>query len=173
MNVVVAVHAGEHFGLNPTGRGLVVAAFGVAGLLTGAYTGRTADRFGQRRAGMVFLAVFALAVAATAYSPTVAVLAAFVGLAGAASTGGRVITTSLAMLSTPENRGGATSFMLSWQFLGSALGPIVLLPLYIQDPQQALVTAAAGGVFAMAALVVSAAIAHPYRFTRPTGPAAP
>jgi ACDE family multidrug resistance protein len=145
--LLVALLAGDRFGLGSDARGLVVAAFGVAGLLGGSALGRLADRFGIRPFGVAALLVLAVAIALSGTAGTVAMLVAMVALSGAASTGGRLMVNTLAVTSTPGNRGGATSITLSWQFLGSALSPLILLPIY---------TAAAGTGFlttAAAALV--------------------
>jgi nitrate/nitrite transporter NarK len=65
LTVLAAVPAHDRFGLGPERRGLVVAAFGVAGLATGARLGRVADRIGLHRfgvtVGLAFAAVIAVA----------------------------------------------------------------------------------------------------------------
>jgi ACDE family multidrug resistance protein len=102
--------------------------------------------------------------AAVAVSGVVAwlwLLIAAVAGCGATSTAGRVGVNTLAIRSTPSNRGGATSMTLAWQFLGSALAPLVLLPVYHLDPRWAF---AATAVTALPAAAL---------FTLPSTPSEP
>ncbi|MFZ0159137.1 MAG: hypothetical protein WAL50_08930, partial [Kineosporiaceae bacterium] len=48
---------------------------------------------------------------------------------------------------------GATSTALAWQFLGSALAPLICLPLYHRSAELGFVTAAAGTTAAVALLL--------------------
>ncbi len=101
--------------------------------------------------------------AATAHSPNVALLVAAVAAGGMASTAGRLASTTLAVTSTPSNRAGATSMTLAWQFLGSALAPVTLLPLYDSSAATAFAAAALGAVGA--AVLLSVAIGLRGRLT--------
>jgi MFS family permease len=130
LTLLVALLAGDRFGLGPQARGLVVAGFGIAGLLTGARFGGLVDVVGLRPFAIASAVLLAGATAAAGLSPVVAVLVATTALGGIASTAGRVATNTLAVNSTPANRGGATSMTLAWQFIGSALAPLLLLPVY-------------------------------------------
>lgn len=131
--VVSALLAAHRFGLSPGAGGLVVASFGATGLLAGSRLGRLADAIGMRRTGVGALVTLAAAVALAGGTPWVAGLVACLALAGAGATGARVLTSSLAVASTPANRSGATALMLSAQFLGSAAVPLAL-PLYEVGP---------------------------------------
>ena len=84
-------------------------------------------------------------------APWLVLLLLLVGTIGAAGTATRVLTNTLALRSTPENTGGATSVSMAVQFLGGAVVP-VLVPLYLVSP--VLATGAAGAV-----AVVGAALA--------------
>lgn len=133
VGVVAALLAGDRFGLSPAAGGLVVAAFGAAGLLVGGRLGHVADVVGMRVTGVATLALAAVGVAALPVAPGVALLVACVAACGVGATGTRVLTASLAVASTPANRSGATALMLSAQFLGSAALPVAM-PLYAADP---------------------------------------
>lgn len=133
VGVVAALLAGDRFGLSPAAGGLVVAAFGVAGLLVGGRLGHVADVVGMRVTGVATLVLAAVGVAALPVAPGVALLVACVAACGVGATGTRVLTASLAVASTPANRSGATAIMLSAQFLGSAAVPVAM-PLYAADP---------------------------------------
>lgn len=154
--VLAALVAADRFGLSASARGLVVASFGLAGLFTGRFLGRLAERFGVVRVGAVALVVGGTAVAAVGVAPWVAALVALVAAAGVAGTAGRVLTNSLAVASTPGNIGGATSITMATQFVGTALVP-ALLPLYAGAPVLACVVA--GAVSALGAVVATRRVA--------------
>lgn len=150
VGILVALVAHDRFGLDAAQRGLVVAGFGVAGLLTGTASGRLADRFGLRAVGTGALTLLGLGVAAAAVAPWLWVLVLLTGLAGIGNTGARVAAQSLAVRSTPANPAGATSFALSMQFLGGAVLPVAV-PAYQVHPQ--LTCLGVGGVALLGALV--------------------
>jgi MFS family permease len=157
--LLVALFAGDRFGLGPDARGLVVAAFGLAGLLGGAVLGHLADRLGLARFGITALLVLAGAIALAGGSGAVGVLVALTALSGAASTGGRLVVNALAVTSTPGNRGGATSITLSWQFLGSALAPLILLPVYRSGASSGFLSAAVASLAGAAVLAAAPVLA--------------
>lgn len=148
--VLSALIAADRFGLSAATRGLVVAAFGVAGFVAGRAIGRLAERYGIVPVGSIALLVGGTAVALIGVAPWAAVLVALVAAAGMAGTGGRVLTNSLALASTPRNPGGATSVMMSVQFIGTAVVP-ALLPLYVFSP--ALACGLAGGAAIVGGLI--------------------
>ncbi|QGF23705.1 MFS transporter [Raineyella fluvialis] len=152
VTVLAALIATDRFGLSPTARGLVVAFYGVAGLVSGNVAGRMADRWGVRRLGIAALLILGLSMALVGLAPWLALLVLLVGAIGAAGTASRILTNTLALRSTPRNTGGATSVTMAVQFLGSATVP-ALLPLYAAAP--ALATGVAGGVSALGALVAA------------------
>ncbi len=150
--LVAALVAADRFGLSPGARGLLVASFGLAGLLSGRLSGAATDRYGLRRVGVI--ALLALAVTATAVGlvPVWGLLVVGVALAGVAGTGTRVLTNTLGVSSTPANRTGAMSLTLSAQFLGGAFVPLIL-PLYAVSP--AATRAVAGAVALLGAGIAS------------------
>jgi MFS transporter, ACDE family, multidrug resistance protein len=153
--LLVALRAGDAFGLGPDSRGFVVAGFGVAGLATAAWMGRLADRFGIHAFGVTCLLALGAAVLAAGVVPAVFLLVTAIAAAGVTSTAGRVTVNTLAVRSSPGNRGGAASMTLAWQFLGAALAPIALLPLYHAHPVVAFAAAAAVTLPAAAVLIAS------------------
>jgi ACDE family multidrug resistance protein len=149
------LRASDDFGLGPDARGLVMATFGLCGMATGWFVGGGLDRLGWRPFGLVALVCLALAVVCAGLAPAVGWMTASIGVAGVAGTAARVVVNSLATGSTPGNRGGASSMALAWLFLGGALAPLVLLPVYRATPDAALPVAALGAL--AAAAVVAAA----------------
>jgi MFS family permease len=156
--LLVALLAGDRFGLGPDARGLVIAAFGVAGLLGGSALGRLADRTGIGRFAAAALIVLTVAVALAGLSSSIAMLVTLTAACGAASTGGRLVVNTLAVTSTPTNRGGATSIMLAWQFLGSALAPLAFLPIYHTGPELGFLASSSGAGFGLVMLVGAGAL---------------
>jgi ACDE family multidrug resistance protein len=130
LTVVGAVYAGDEFGLTSTGRGLAIAVFGLAGLLVGRMLGRLLDVLGLRWVGIASNLALAVGLAVAGRAPGLVVFIGAIALAGAAGTGTRTVTNTLAVTSTPTNRSGATSMALAWQFLGGALAPLLWLPVY-------------------------------------------
>jgi len=160
--LLAALLAGDRFGIGPSGRGAVVAGFGVAGLVAGPALGRLVDARGVRLVGIGVLVALGLAVAGTGPVGNVAVLAILVALCGASSTGGRLVANTLALASTPANRAGATSMTLAWQFLGSALAPLAWLPLYHHLAALGFLGASLGAFFsAIVLLAVRGSAASP------------
>ncbi len=156
--LLVALLAGDRFGLGPGARGLVVAAFGAAGLVTGGRLGRVADRVGMRPFGVVALVVFAVTTALAGLVTALWLLASAVAVCGASSTGARVVVNTLAVTSTPANRGGATSMTLSLQFLGAASAPLICLPVYGVDAALSFAVAACGALGAAVLLAVTSRV---------------
>lgn len=152
LGVVVALRAGDAFGLGPTARGLLLAGFGAAGVVAGRPAGDWVDRAGATRVALTG------AVACVALLPLLGLVGGAVGLAlvwlvtGIASAllwaGLNVFTVSAA----PRNRGGAVSLIGAFKFAGNALAPVVWLPLY--DAGEDAAFAVAGGVCVVLAAVV-------------------
>lgn len=127
--VIGALWVSDDLGVGPIGRGLIIAIYGVTGLIGGSVTGRGLDRFGIRRAGTLYALGLAVAAVTLSLPGLVAAVAALV-LGGAAGTGLRTATNLIAVRAAPDNRGGAVSLVLAMQFLGGALGPVLWLPIY-------------------------------------------
>lgn len=144
--ILGALVAADRFGLGASERGLVVASFGIAGLIFSGCLGVLSERKGYVRVGVIVMVLLSLATGLVGIVPWQAGLVAAIALAGAAGSGSRVLTNTLALSSTPSNTSGATSVTLSAQFFGLALVP-ALIPLYRVD---------AGLAFGVAAVVVLA-----------------
>jgi MFS family permease len=128
--VVLALFAGDEFGLGPEERGLILAGFGVAGVVVGRPAGGLVDRFGQLPvivAGSVLCAVLMpLAVGA----PSAVALGALWILAGVGSQLLWAGLNTLMVTTKTTNRGGVVSLVGAFKFAGSALAPVIWLPLY-------------------------------------------
>lgn len=150
--VFTGLVAGDRFGFTSTERGLAVAGFGLAGLLVGQLVGMLMDRFGQRSLGPLLVALGAASAVAALLTPSAALMITAVWVGGIAAAGGRILFTTLALASTPQNPAGATSVAMATQFIGTAAVPL-FIPLYTQsiDALAWLIAAVglAGAIFAI------------------------
>lgn len=147
--LLIALLGADRFGLGPVERGMVAVLFGVAGILIASSVGRLVDQLGVLRMGAIVFSVLAAVVAVAGLAPSVWVLALCSAVAGAAATGSRAIVNTMSVTSTPENRSGAASVTLAFLFLGSALAPVILLPVYLVDAELGFLVGAAGSVIAV------------------------
>jgi MFS family permease len=147
LGFLVALRAGDGFGLGSSARGAVLAGFGVAGMLTGRPAGRLVDRLGRvtvTGAGAVACAVLVALIGA---AESVAALTLLWLAAGAASSLIWAGLNTLTIEAVPANRAGATSVVSAFKFAGNAAAPAMWLPLYASDVRLAFL--AAGGASAL------------------------
>ena len=106
---LVAVLAADEFGLSSVERGVLLAGFGVAGMLFGRAAGDAVDRFGRVPVALAGVAVCTALVAMLGVAPTAAVL----GLVWFASGLGSALLWAginvMAVEAVPGNRAGGTS----------------------------------------------------------------
>lgn len=149
VGVVGVLYLRDEFDTGATVTGLILAIFGVAGLVTGRWSGGLMDKYGRLKIGglahLVF-GVFACLVGVTAIiggALGLGLVILFLALAGSASTATRAVVQQLAVTSAPTNRSGATSVMLACQFGGASFAPILWVPIYEIDHSLAMGT---GGI---------------------------
>jgi MFS family permease len=127
---LVSIRAADSFGLGPTERGLLLAGFGLSGVIAGRPAGDLVDRRGRVRVTVMGSLACAVLV------PLLGIVGAPAWLAAtwlAAGVGSALIWAGLntiAVRAAPANRAGAVSFIGAWKFAGNAAGPAVWLPLY-------------------------------------------
>ncbi|SFN73218.1 Predicted arabinose efflux permease, MFS family [Pseudonocardia ammonioxydans] len=155
LTVLAILRAEDDFGLGPWQRGLLAAAFGVAGLLAAPLLGRRLDAFGPRRTGVLMNLLLAAGLLVAALGPSVALLGLGIAAVGVAVTGLRTTVNAIAATSTDGNRAGAASLALAFQFFGGALAPLIWVPLYTDVGAAGF---AATAVAPVAALVLLAAV---------------
>jgi MFS family permease len=149
---VLVLVAAEEFGLGSAARGLLVAGYGVGGILLGRYAGTIVDRAGRAAtalAGAVACTagVLGLLVAPSAWS--LALVYFGVGCASAFVWAG---LNTIVVESFPENRAGATSAYSAFKFAGVAVAPLVYVPLFHVDTRLPFLLAA--GCSALLAVLV-------------------
>ena len=153
VTLLAALLTQDRFGLGPTGRGMAIASFGIAGLFMAGRIGHVVDRFGPHRAGIVIFAAMAVVVGAMGLAGQLWFAVLCVAFAGACTIGGRVVVNSLSVRSTPSNPAGAASMSMSWLFLGSSMAPLLLIPAYEHTAELGFAVAGLGALLAAALLV--------------------
>ncbi len=130
---LVAIRAADSFGLGSSERGVLLALFGLSGMLVGRAAGRLVDRFGRIPVAISGTLVCAGLVALLGEAGSPELLAALWFLAGAGSTLVWAGVNTMTVEAVPDNRAGATSVVSAFKFAGNAAAPLVWLPLYAHD----------------------------------------
>jgi MFS family permease len=130
LSFLVALHGADEFGLSATARGVILATFGLAGVVASPVAGLLIERIGEVRVAVAGALACAATVPMVGVAGTPELLtAAWLG----AGLGSALLWTALNTLTVeaaPANRAGAVSFVGAWKFAGNAAGPAVWLPLY-------------------------------------------
>ena len=150
LGIIVVLRAADEFGIPAGERGLLLAGFGVAGVLAGRAIGGLIDRRGAIPVLIAGSTLSAVVVPLVGLSGSVALLTVTWFVAGFASQmlWGTVYT--LAVGAAPENRAGAVSIIGACRFAGNALAPVIWIPIY--HVHAWIPFAAAGAVMAALAL---------------------
>jgi MFS family permease len=140
---ILVLVAAEEFGLGPSARGILVAGYGLGGIVLGRFAGTLVDRFGRPGTALVgaiacVVGVLLLAVVPNAW--TLGLVWLGVGCAGTFVWAG---LNTMAVESSPENRAGATSVFSAFKFTGVAIGPLIYVPLFHVDTRAPFLLAAA------------------------------
>ncbi|MBE2318514.1 MFS transporter [Solirubrobacter sp. CPCC 204708] len=150
---LVAVEAADAFSVGSIMRGVLLAGFGVAGMLLGRAAGDAVDRFGRVPVSLVGIAISSALVVTMGIAPSPLALGAIwfaVGLGSALVWAGINV---LAVEAVPGNRAGGTSVVSAFKFAGNAVAPLMWLPLYHADPRLGFL--GAGILAATAALFIA------------------
>ncbi|HET8757827.1 MAG TPA: MFS transporter [Solirubrobacteraceae bacterium] len=148
LSFIVALRLEDAFGLDSVGRGVVLAGFGVSGMLFGRAAGAAADRFGRITVAVAGALVSAGVVSLVGFAGSAGATAALWFCLGATSTLLWAGLNTLVVEAVPENRAGTTSVFGAFKFAGSAAAPIMFLPLYDADPRAAFLVAGVAGLAA-------------------------
>lgn len=127
---LVAIHAQLTFDLDSASRGLLLTGFGIAGLVTGTAIGHLVDRLGPRLAGTIAVLVGGALVASIGLVPGWPAVALAWACCGMANQLAMVSLNARTLAVSGDNRGGALSVVQALRFGGSALAPVLLLPVY-------------------------------------------
>jgi MFS family permease len=144
--------AAEEFELGSSARGLLVAGYGIGGILLGRYAGSVVDRVGRPSAAFAGALACTAGVVGLIFAPTVWSFALVYFFIGCASTFVWAGLNTIAVESFPENRAGATSAYSAFKFAGVAIAPLVYVPLFQVDTRLPFVLAT--GFSALLAVLV-------------------
>lgn len=152
IGLLVALVCAESFGLSSGLTGLVVASYGVGGVLLGRYGGVVTDRAGRPRTALIGVAACGTGVLALAFVPTAWSFAVVYFAVGCGSAFAWAALNTIVVESFPENRAGSVSAYSAFKFVGVAFAPLVYVPLFTSAGSLAFVAAA--GFSAVCALLV-------------------
>jgi MFS family permease len=139
---VLVLVAADEFGLGSGPRGLLVAGYGIGGVLLGRYAGSVVDRSGRPPAALAGTLACATGVLALAFVPTVWAFALVWFGIGCASSFVWAGLNTIALESFPENRAGAISAFSAFKFAGVAIAPLIYVPLFHADTRAPFLLAA-------------------------------
>ena len=146
IGVLVGLAARDVLELSGTVAGIVLFSGSMASLLLGPTWGRVLDRRGARPVGLTSIALVSVAVACLSFAGGAVSLALIWAVVSGLTVLTVIVFQALGASLMPENRGGALSFLLSFRFLGHALGPLLLVPVIERNVDAAFLIAAALGV---------------------------
>ncbi len=149
---LVALVAAEEFGLGAGATGLLVASYGLGGILLGRSGGNAADRLGRPLTAFSGCAACAAGVLALAFVPSAWTLGLVFFLVGCGSAFAWAGLNTITVESFPENRAGAVSVFSAFKFAGLAAAPLVYVPLFEADTRAPFLLAA--GLAALAAALI-------------------
>ena len=141
------------FGIGTTARGVLLALFGLGGVLVGRAAGNVVDRTDSGRVAVVGALACACVLPWLGVVGGVGLVAALWFAAGMGSAVLWAGLNTMAVRSTPENRAGAVSVIGAFKFAGAALAPVIWVPIY--DARGWVAFAAAG---VLAAAIVPAVV---------------
>ena len=143
---LVALLCSQEFGLGTAATGLVVAVYGVGGMLFGRYAGTITDRAGRPRTAAFGALACAAGVLALAFVPNAWSLALVYFVVGCASAFAWAALNTIVLEAFPQNRAGAVSAYSAFKFTGVAIAPLLYVPLFEDDPSLPFLLAAAFSV---------------------------
>jgi MFS family permease len=166
---LVTLVCSREFELGSAATGLVVAAYGVGGMLLGRLGGTVTDRAGRPRTAAVGALACAAGVLGLAFAPTAWSFALVYFAVGCASAFAWAALNTIVVESFTQNRAGAVSAYSAFKFAGVAIAPLIYVPLFEADTRLPFLAATAFSV-------VCAALVAPW-FSRyapePRAPEAP
>ena len=108
--------------------------------------GQVLDRLGPRRAGRIAAVAVPVATSLLAFGDSAWKLGVIWALAGGIVAFLVVVFQAIGATIMPDNRGGALSFLLSFRFIGHAIGPILFIPLIDHSARGAFLAATSLGL---------------------------
>ena len=129
ISVLVGVAARDVLDLSGTATGIVLFGGAMSALVLGPTWGRLLDSVGTRKLGLIAAATATVLAGVPSFATSGWALGIMWIIASAAISAIIVVFQALGASIMPTNRGGALSFLLSFRFVGHAIGPILFVPL--------------------------------------------
>jgi MFS family permease len=129
ISVLVGVAARDVLDLSGTATGIVLFGGAMSALVLGPTWGRLLDSVGTRKLGLIAAATATVLAGVPSFATSGWALGIMWIVASAAISAIIVVFQALGASIMPTNRGGALSFLLSFRFVGHAIGPILFVPL--------------------------------------------
>ena len=164
--VLLGLKLRDVLGLDPGPAGLILSAGFIGPILLGPALGRLTDRFGARLCGTLATVGAGVVVALMGPIDSTPAVTVFWLAAGSLFALVTVVLHRVAAVIVPDNRGGALSAVLSFRFLGFAIGPLIWVPVLTSTVTGAFVGSALLGLVTVVALLS----AVPPRPTTPPPP---
>lgn len=152
--ILVGFKTRDVLDMEPTAAGLLLAGGNIGAMLLSPLFGRLLDRYGARVCGVWSTAIVGAMVAGLGVTETVITTAALYAAAGSMFGFVIVVFQKLGASIVPENRGGALSAILSFRFVGHAIGPLLWVPVFERSVSLAFLGSALLGLVTIAAIVL-------------------
>ncbi len=126
----VSLRATDVFDIGTTTRGVLLALFGLGGVIVGRAAGSLVDRTDSSRVAVAGALGCACVLPLLGFVDSAALVAAVWFVTGMGSAVLWAGLNTMAVRSTPENRAGAISVIGAFKFAGAALAPVIWVPIY-------------------------------------------
>ena len=153
--VLVGFKARDVLGMEPETAGLLLAGGSIGSAVLAPTFGKMLDRFGARACGIWSTLVVTVLIALLGLTNTVATTALAYAVGGAMFGFVIVVFQKVGASIVPENRGGALSAVLSFRFVGHAVGPLIWVPVFERSVSTAFIGSAALGLVTVAAIMIA------------------
>jgi MFS family permease len=130
VSLPVSLRATHVFGVGTTLRGVLLALFGLGGVVVGRAAGGVVDRTDSSRVAITGALACACVLPLLGLVDSALLVAALWFVTGMGSAVLWAGLNTMAVRSTPENRAGAVSVIGAFKFAGAALAPVVWVPIY-------------------------------------------
>jgi MFS family permease len=139
---VLVLVGSDEFELGSGTRGLLIAGYGIGGILLGRFAGSVVDRAGRPATALAGAVACTAGVVGLVLAPSAWSLGLVYFGIGCASTFVWAGLNTIAVESFPQNRAGATSAYSAFKFAGVAIAPLVYVPLFEVDTRLPFLVAA-------------------------------
>ncbi len=154
--VILGLYLRDEIGVGSTAAGVVLLFGGLAPMFLGPTWGRLLDAWGAVRASAVSVTALVVVMAPLGLLTDIASVT-LVWTVGAALVGFVVVNVQhLSAIAVPDNRGGALSTVMSFRFVGHAVGPLIWVPVFSEEPALAFAGAASLGLVTLISLIAAA-----------------